>query len=77
MAPVLITVLVASLGFVPIAIATGAGAEVLRPLATVVIGEIFSSTILTLLVLPAFYVLFRRDHTEKVCQNHPIEGAMS
>ena len=43
------------------AIATGAGAEVQRPLATVVIGGILSSTILTLLVLPALYTLFRRD----------------
>jgi len=59
--PVLMTALVASLGFVPMAIAAGAGAEVQRPLATVVIGGIVSSTILTLLVLPALYVLFRRD----------------
>jgi cobalt-zinc-cadmium resistance protein CzcA len=61
--PVLMTALVASLGFVPMAIATGAGAEVQRPLATVVIGGIISSTVLTLLVLPALYVLFRRDVT--------------
>jgi cobalt-zinc-cadmium resistance protein CzcA len=59
--PVLMTALVASLGFVPMAIATGAGAEVQRPLATVVIGGIISSTILTLVVLPALYVLFNRD----------------
>jgi hypothetical protein len=59
--PVLMTALVASLGFVPMAIATGAGAEVQRPLATVVIGGIVSSTILTLLVLPALYILFRRE----------------
>jgi heavy metal efflux system protein len=59
--PVLMTALVASLGFVPMAIATGAGAEVQRPLATVVIGGIISSTILTLLVLPALYILFRRE----------------
>jgi len=59
--PVLMTALVASLGFVPMALATGAGAEVQRPLATVVIGGIISSTMLTLLVLPALYVLFRRD----------------
>jgi heavy metal efflux system protein len=62
--PVLMTALVASLGFVPMAIATGAGAEVQRPLATVVIGGVISSTILTLLVLPALYVLFRRKDTE-------------
>ena len=53
--PVLMTALVASLGFVPMAFNVGAGAEVQRPLATVVIGGIVSSTILTLLVLPALY----------------------
>src|SRR5262245_2238643 len=53
--PVLMTALVASLGFVPMALATGTGAEVQRPLATVVIGGILSSTLLTLLVLPALY----------------------
>jgi cobalt-zinc-cadmium resistance protein CzcA len=53
--PILITALVASLGFIPMAIATGTGAEVQRPLATVVIGGIWSSTLLTLLVLPLFY----------------------
>jgi cobalt-zinc-cadmium resistance protein CzcA len=55
--PVLMTALVASLGFVPMALNVGAGAEVQRPLATVVIGGILSSTILTLLVLPALYSL--------------------
>ncbi len=60
---VLMTSLVAPLGFVPMAIATGPGAEVQRPLATVVIGGIVSSTILTLLVLPALYVLVRRETT--------------
>jgi cobalt-zinc-cadmium resistance protein CzcA len=55
--PVLMTALVASLGFIPMAIATGTGAEVQRPLATVVIGGILSSTILTLLVLPLLYRL--------------------
>ncbi|MBU2886773.1 CusA/CzcA family heavy metal efflux RND transporter [Gilvimarinus agarilyticus] len=53
--PVLMTALVASLGFVPMALNTGTGAEVQRPLATVVIGGIISSTILTLLVLPVLY----------------------
>ncbi len=53
--PVLMTALVASLGFIPMALATGTGAEVQRPLATVVIGGIVSSTLLTLLVLPALY----------------------
>jgi len=58
--PVLMTALVASLGFIPMAIATGTGAEVQRPLATVVIGGILSSTALTLLVLPLLYRLTRR-----------------
>ena len=58
--PVLMTALVASLGFIPMAIATGTGAEVQRPLATVVIGGILSSTILTLLVLPILYGLAHR-----------------
>ena len=59
------TALVASLGFVPMAIATGTGAEVQRPLATVVIGGILSSTALTLLVLPLLYrIAHRRDEEE-------------
>ncbi|MBI5250562.1 MAG: CusA/CzcA family heavy metal efflux RND transporter, partial [Desulfomonile tiedjei] len=58
--PVLMTALVASLGFVPMAIATGTGAEVQKPLATVVIGGLISSTILTLMVLPALYSLVER-----------------
>ncbi len=64
--PVLMTALVASLGFVPMAIATGTGAEVQRPLATVVIGGILSSTALTLLVLPVLYRIahWRRDDEE-------------
>ncbi|WP_458766075.1 CusA/CzcA family heavy metal efflux RND transporter [Cupriavidus basilensis] len=63
--PVLMTALVASLGFIPMAIATGTGAEVQRPLATVVIGGILSSTALTLLVLPVLYRLaHRRDEDE-------------
>ncbi|GJL77825.1 MAG: cation transporter [Nitrospinaceae bacterium] len=62
--PVLMTALVASLGFIPMALATGAGAEVQRPLATVVIGGILSSTVLTLLVLPALYRVFHfREET--------------
>jgi cobalt-zinc-cadmium resistance protein CzcA len=60
--PVLMTALVASLGFVPMAVATGTGAEVQKPLATVVVGGIISSTLLTLIVLPALYRLWdRRD----------------
>jgi cobalt-zinc-cadmium resistance protein CzcA len=58
--PVLMTALVASLGFVPMAIATGSGAEVQRPLATVVIGGVLSSTLLTLVVLPALFRVFHR-----------------
>lgn len=60
--PVLMTALVASLGFVPMAVNVGAGSEVQRPLATVVIGGIISSTILTLLVLP---VLYRMVHSRR------------
>jgi cobalt-zinc-cadmium resistance protein CzcA len=56
--PVAMTALVASLGFVPMAIATGTGAEVQKPLATVVIGGLISATLLTLLVLPARYARF-------------------
>jgi len=63
--PVLMTALVASLGFIPMAIATGTGAEVQRPLATVVIGGILSSTALTLLVLPVLYRLFHRRDDEE------------
>jgi cobalt-zinc-cadmium resistance protein CzcA len=59
--PVLMIALVASLGFLPMALNTGAGAEVQRPLATVVIGGILSATVLTLLVLPVLYRLFHRD----------------
>ena len=64
--PVLVTALVASLGFLPMAIATGTGAEVQRPLATVVIGGILSSTLLTLLVLPMLYLLVHRRSENQV-----------
>jgi cobalt-zinc-cadmium resistance protein CzcA len=56
--PVLMTALVASLGFIPMAIATSAGAEVQRPLATIVIGGLITSTLLTLLILPTLYGWF-------------------
>lgn len=72
--PVLMTALVASLGFIPMALATGTGAEVQRPLATVVIGGIMSSTALTLLVLPLLYRLAYRklDEEDKVALTpHP------
>ena len=59
--PVLMTALVAALGFIPMALSTGVGSEVQRPLATVVIGGILSSTLLTLVVLPTLYNWFERD----------------
>ncbi len=59
--PVLMTALVASLGFIPMAIATSAGAEVQRPLATVVIGGLITSTLLTLLILPTLYAWVEKD----------------
>lgn len=62
--PILMTALVASLGFVPMAIATSAGAEVQRPLATVVIGGLLVSTVLKLLVLPMLYGWFERERVE-------------
>ena len=64
--PVLMTALVASLGFLPMMLATGRGAEVQRPLATVVVGGILSSTALTLLVLPVFYLVFARERRRAV-----------
>jgi cobalt-zinc-cadmium resistance protein CzcA len=62
--PVLVTALVAGLGFVPMAFATGMGAEVQRPLATVVVGGLVSSTLLTLVVLPALYGWFEPRSAE-------------
>jgi cobalt-zinc-cadmium resistance protein CzcA len=72
--PVLMTALVASLGFIPMAFNVGAGAEVQRPLATVVIGGIISSTILTLLVLPVLYRLIhgRAVKGEQQTPGHPL-----
>lgn len=74
--PVLMTAMVASLGFLPMALAVGTGAEVQRPLATVVIGGIISSTLLTLLVMPALYRTFHRS-VEKRDRALAIEGAVS
>lgn len=72
--PVLMTALVASLGFVPMALATGAGAEVQRPLATVVIGGILSSTFLTLILLPSLYEwLERRRPVDSVPESTTIQ----
>jgi len=64
--PVLMTACVASLGFIPMALATGTGAEVQRPLATVVIGGIISSTILTLVLLPVIYRWMNEGKTKSV-----------
>ena len=71
--PVLMTALVASLGFVPMALNVGAGSEVQRPLATVVIGGIISSTILTLIVLPALYRLIhgKKEQASETPQLQP------
>jgi cobalt-zinc-cadmium resistance protein CzcA len=73
--PVLMTALVASLGFVPMAVATSAGAEVQRPLATVVIGGLVTSTILTLLVLPVVYPWFSRKIAETPAQAEKPEAS--
>ena len=70
--PVLMTALVASLGFLPMALATSNGAEVQRPLATVVIGGLITSTLLTLLVLPALYFLFTGMKKSKKTRIVPI-----
>jgi cobalt-zinc-cadmium resistance protein CzcA len=66
--PVAMTALVASLGFVPMALATETGAEVQRPLATVVIGGLISATLLTLVVLPALYARFGKAATPKASE---------
>jgi len=62
--PILMTTLVAAVGFVPMAVNTGVGAEVQRPLATVVIGGVLSANALTLVVLPAIYRIFGRDEVK-------------
>jgi cobalt-zinc-cadmium resistance protein CzcA len=67
--PVLMTATVASLGFLPMALATTAGAEVQKPLATVVIGGLVSSTILTLLVLPCLYIYFEHIGSKRKKEN--------
>ena len=64
--PVLMTALVAAFGFIPMAISTGVGAEVQRPLATVVVGGILSSTVLTLIVLPALYFTFGKKTESEI-----------
>ena len=81
--PVLMTALVASLGFIPMAISTGAGAEVQQPLATVVIGGLVTATLLTLLVLPLLYLLFERKSAAQAAVakvtdegSHDADGAL-
>ena len=68
--PVMMTALVASFGFVPMALATGTGAEVQKPLATVVIGGLISATLLTLFVLPALYAVVLRRQPEPWYSRH-------
>lgn len=74
--PILMTALVASFGFIPMAIATGVGAEVQRPLATVVIGGILSSTLLTLLVLPLLYAMVHQSPPKRSAVIKPVQGAI-
>ena len=69
--PVLLTAAVASLGFLPMALSTSAGAEVQKPLATVVIGGLISATLLTLLVLPVLYTFFTKDDEEAPAAKMP------
>ena len=69
--PVLMTALVASLGFLPMALSNGSGAEVQRPLATVVIGGLITATLLTLIVLPVLYTYFEKEtdvHIDQILQ---------
>tara|TARA_R110001599_G_C12276670_1_gene662582 strand:+ start:2323 stop:5478 length:3156 start_codon:yes stop_codon:yes gene_type:complete len=75
--PVLMTALVASLGFVPMALNSGIGSEVQRPLATVVIGGIISSTLLTLLVLPALYRMVHGIHKATSGRVHKVKRSQS
>jgi heavy metal efflux system protein len=73
--PVLTTALVASLGFIPMALNTGIGSEVQRPLATVVIGGIISSTLLTLFVIPALYRILHKDKGSILTESELLESA--
>jgi cobalt-zinc-cadmium resistance protein CzcA len=75
--PVAMTALVASLGFVPMALATGTGAEVQKPLATVVIGGLISATLLTLLVLPALYAWLERQSASRRLDSALAPGGLS
>ena len=75
--PVVMTALVAALGFIPMAVATGTGAEVQKPLATVVIGGLISATLLTLLVLPALYILFGKAKPESPLPSRPLGSGVA
>jgi cobalt-zinc-cadmium resistance protein CzcA len=70
--PVLMTAFVASLGFLPMALSSGAGAEVQKPLATVVIGGLMIATLLTLFVLPILYILFEGTASSKISKNSAV-----
>ena len=70
--PVLMTAAVASLGFLPMALTTSAGAEVQKPLATVVIGGLITSTLLTLIVLPCLYIYFENIYWRKSNANETV-----
>src|SRR5690606_10167696 len=70
--PVLLTASAAALGFLPMAVSTSAGAEVQRPLATVVVGGLFTATVLTLIVLPVLYALFGGEKNEKHFSMKPL-----
>ncbi len=72
--PVIMTAAVASLGFLPMAISTSAGAEVQKPLATVVIGGLITSTLLTLVVLPVFYMVFSTHSFRKILKPMALKG---
>lgn len=74
--PVLMTATVASLGFLPMAISTGAGAEVQKPLATVVIGGLISATLLTLFVLPALYLILSKRGSGNGAVNYRFKGSV-
>ena len=72
--PVLMTALVAAFGFIPMALSEGAGAEIQRPLATVVIGGVITSTLLTLIVLPTLYERLERRAHDDEDEELPIDG---
>ena len=75
--PILMVALVAALGFLPMALNTGTGAEVQRPLATVVIGGIISSTLLTLFVLPGLYRMTYRAPRQNEAPGHSVSQSLS